>query len=96
MTFIQGTFGPFKPAKPVTVPLWLAIYLKQRKRCDVSIPAWLDVEFLKKVRTEDKSNGEAFSNALPFYYAEISQLLIHECENEIAHHKQIRSVLEDI
>ncbi len=27
-TFVSGTFGPFRPAKPVTVPLWLAVYLK--------------------------------------------------------------------
>ena len=35
MRFLAGEFGPFKPAKPLAVPLWLAIYLKQRKRCDV-------------------------------------------------------------
>ena len=34
-TFVSGTFGPFRPAKPVTVPLWLAIYLKQRNKCQV-------------------------------------------------------------
>ena len=53
LKFISGTFGPFKPAKPVTVPLWLAIYLQQRKRCDVHLPNWLDLEFLKKVRMEE-------------------------------------------
>ncbi len=30
LEMIGGTFGPFKPAKPVSVPLWLAVYLKQR------------------------------------------------------------------
>ena len=30
LEFVGGTFGPFKPAKPVQVPLWLAIYFKQR------------------------------------------------------------------
>jgi hypothetical protein len=47
------------------------------------MPVWLDVEFLKKVRAEDKANGKAFSNALPYHYAEIANLLIHECENEL-------------
>ena len=56
LQFISGTFGPFRPAKPVEVPLWLAIYLKQRKRADVQIPGWLDLEFLKKVRKEDKES----------------------------------------
>ena len=41
LNFICGSFGPFKPAKPIEVPLWLAIYLKQRKKCDVQIPNWL-------------------------------------------------------
>ncbi len=96
LEFITGTFGDFKPAKPVTVPLWLGIYLKQRKRCEVQIPSWLDVEFLKKVRAEDKEMKNVFSNALPYYYAEIAQLLLTECEDTITNAKQVRSVLEDI
>ena len=28
LNLISGNFGPFKPAKPVNIPLWLAIYLK--------------------------------------------------------------------
>lgn len=60
------------------------------------MPAWLDLSYLKKVRAEDKENGALFSNALPYYYAEIAQLLLHECEAEMASHKQLRSVLEDI
>ncbi len=35
LEFLSGTFGEFKPAKPVSVPLWLAIFLKQRKRCEI-------------------------------------------------------------
>ena len=26
--FIAGEFGPFKPGKPIQVPVWLALYLK--------------------------------------------------------------------
>lgn len=33
--FISGTFGPFRPAKPVTVPIWLAIQLKKKSKCSV-------------------------------------------------------------
>ena len=35
LNFISGSFGPFKPAKPINVPLWLAVYLKQRQKCQV-------------------------------------------------------------
>ena len=54
--FVSGTFGPFKASRPICVPLWLAIYLKQRNKCDIQVPSWLDVEFLQKVRTEEKSD----------------------------------------
>ena len=30
LKFISGAYGPFKPGKPISVPLWLAIYLKKR------------------------------------------------------------------
>ena len=33
LTMISGSFGPFKPAKPINVPVWLAIYLKSRQKC---------------------------------------------------------------
>ncbi len=33
--FVSGNFGPFRPAKPVTVPLWLAVYLKERNKCQI-------------------------------------------------------------
>ena len=62
----------------------------------MQIPSWLDVEFLKKVRAEDKEMQQVFSNALPYYYAEIAQLLLAECEESFNNPKQVRSVLEDI
>ena len=44
--FIGGTYGPFKPAKPVSVPLWLAVYLRTRQKCTILMPLWFDVAFL--------------------------------------------------
>ena len=35
--------GPFSPAIPVEVPLWMAINLKQRQKCHIQPPAWMDV-----------------------------------------------------
>ena len=39
----QGDIGPFSPAIPVDVPLWMAINLKQRQKCHIQPPAWMDV-----------------------------------------------------
>lgn len=39
----QGDLGPFNPGLPVEVPVWLAINLKQRQKCRLIPPAWMDV-----------------------------------------------------
>lgn len=39
----QGDLGPFNPGLPVDVPVWLALNLKQRQRCRIVPPAWMDV-----------------------------------------------------
>ncbi|TEA28644.1 hypothetical protein DBR06_SOUSAS1470910001, partial [Sousa chinensis] len=38
-----GDLGPFNPGLPVQVPLWLAINLKQRQKCRLLPPEWMDV-----------------------------------------------------
>ena len=80
--FSSGTFGPFRPMKPVTVPLWLAVYLKQRNKCSVQIPSWLDYDYLVKVKMEEKELTDTFSDQLPYYYFEIAQLLLNHCSIE--------------
>lgn len=45
--------GPFNPGLPVEVPLWLAINLKQRQKCRVIPPEWMDVGKNNMVSTAD-------------------------------------------
>ena len=40
---IQGEVGPFKPGISLSCPLWLAVNLKQRQRCRIVCPAWMEV-----------------------------------------------------
>ena len=39
----QGDLGPFNPGLPVEVPVWLAVSLKQRQKCRLVPPEWMDV-----------------------------------------------------
>ena len=96
LEFVTGTFGPFKPAKPVVVPIWLAIYLKQRNKCDVQVPSWLDPEFLTRVRQEERDLKDKFSDAIPYYYFEIAHLLLTNCESDFKEPNKVKSLLEDI
>ena len=49
MHLIQGDVGPFRPGLPVSVPLWLAVNLRQRQRCRLVRPEWLAVDRLEEV-----------------------------------------------
>lgn len=39
----QGDFGPFRPNIASEVPLWLAVALKERGKCDIRAPDWMSV-----------------------------------------------------
>ena len=96
--FACGSYGPFRPSRPTNVPLWLAVYLKQRNKCDILVPNWLDIEFLKRVKEEERSEAlkDTFSEVIPYYYYEVGQLLLTECKSDFAQPQQVMSVLEDI
>ena len=53
MHLIQGDVGPFRPGLPVSVPLWLALNLRQRQRCRLIKPDWLCVERLEEVSQKE-------------------------------------------
>jgi len=39
----QGDIGPFNPGLQTEVPLWLAVSLKQRQKCRIVPPDWMDI-----------------------------------------------------
>ena len=45
----QGDIGPFSASIPTDVPLWVAIFLKQRRKCRIQPPHWMDVGECKTV-----------------------------------------------
>lgn len=51
---IQGDYGPFRAGLPIRVPLWVAVNLKQQKRCRIQPPEWMDVDTLELIKTDEK------------------------------------------
>ena len=94
--FVSGNFGPFRPAKPVSVPLWLAVYLKTRNKCQVQVPKWLDYEYLCKIKLQEKELADTFSEEIPFYYFEVASLLFNNCADEFQNVQKMKSIIEDI
>lgn len=56
MHLICGDIGPFRAGLPVLIPLWMAVELKQQKRCKIQPPEWMDVEKLENLREEEKQS----------------------------------------
>lgn len=61
-SLLQGDLGPFNPGLPVEVPLWLAINLKQRQKCRLVPPEWMDVGELQRGRGKDKNPRASAGN----------------------------------
>ena len=38
----KGNYGPFRPPMKASVPLWMAIVLKRKLKCNVVPPDWMD------------------------------------------------------
>ena len=43
MSYVKGDIGPFEPSVPTQVPLWLAVHFRQRQKCRIECPAWINV-----------------------------------------------------
>jgi hypothetical protein len=39
----QGIYGPFQPPSACSVPIWLALSLKRKRKCRIVCPDWLAV-----------------------------------------------------
>ena len=63
----QGTFGPFTPNMPIQVPLWLAVFLHKREKCQVEPPAWMALQVLQGALTCCPEQTAALWSALATY-----------------------------
>jgi len=93
--FLTGDFGPFSPGLPVDVPLWLAINLKQRKKCKIHPPSWLDVESLQETKDAEK-NEDVFTKPPSMHYMEIASMLIRSAPEDISKADEVRTLIKDI
>ncbi|XP_036043811.1 DNA replication complex GINS protein PSF2 [Onychomys torridus] len=92
---IGGDLGPFNPGLPVDVPLWLAINLKQRQKCRLLPPEWMDVEKLEQLRDQERKE-ETFTPVPSPHYMEISKLLLNHASDNIPKADAIRTLIKDL
>uniref|UniRef100_H2ZE24 DNA replication complex GINS protein PSF2 n=1 Tax=Ciona savignyi TaxID=51511 RepID=H2ZE24_CIOSA len=93
--FISGDVGPFKAGLPIDVPLWLAISLRQRQKCVIHPPDWLNVATLQEIK-ESEMAAELFTKLPNEHFREISQLLLTHAKHNMHHADAIRTLVKDI
>lgn len=90
--FIAANLGPFMPGVPAKVPLWVALQLKQLKRCSIQAPAWLEKTTLLQVLKLEKEQD--FFQDLNPHYLEIATLLLSVASDDIEDASLIRTIIE--
>lgn len=92
---ICGEVGPFRPGIPVQVPLWMAVNLKQRQKCRLTAPEWMNVDILNKLK-EDEAQSKTFVQMPDEHYMVTAQLVLGAAPQDIASADEIRMLIKVI
>ncbi|QPG73353.1 hypothetical protein FOA43_000663 [Brettanomyces nanus] len=95
-TLIGARLPDLKALRREEVPLWLALILKKQDKCNIVIPEWLTVNFLKKKYEEEMNQPNKFSD-LPWQWLPISKMVLDKSSDDfIDPPHEIRSILQDL
>ncbi|TPX43785.1 hypothetical protein SeMB42_g03074 [Synchytrium endobioticum] len=94
LDMISGTYGPFRPPIQVKVPLWLAVTLKKKQKCNIQPPVWMDVDNLERLIASERD--EPAFTAVPFHFMEISQILLDCASDDIKSAELVKTLLKDL
>ncbi|KAK1928019.1 hypothetical protein DB88DRAFT_61421 [Papiliotrema laurentii] len=92
---LGGLYGPFVPPSACSVPLWLALSLKRKRKCRIVAPEWLTVEKLQGLLQDEKANAEGFEH-LPRRFIEMSKVLLDIASDDLQSPATLRSLLKDL
>lgn len=92
---ISGEIGPFRAGLPVNVPIWMALNLKQRQKCRIIPPDWMNVEKLQEVK-EEESQSRLFTKMPSEHYMVVGHMLLGSATDDIPRTDEIRTILKDI
>ncbi|KAK4875402.1 hypothetical protein RN001_011824 [Aquatica leii] len=92
---VSGDIGPFRASLPLNVPLWIAINLKQQRKCKIQPPDWMDVTRLEQIKDDEKSS-RTFTKMPSEHYMIEAKLLLGYAADDISRADEIRTVIKDI
>lgn len=78
------------------VSLWLAILLKKQNKCNIVIPEWLSLPYLKAKLKEEEKRKERVTE-LPWHWIPVSKILLDICPDDfIDSPHELRSLIQDL
>ncbi|KZV69869.1 DNA replication complex GINS protein PSF2 [Peniophora sp. CONT] len=92
--FISGAYGPLRPPLKAKIPIWMAVNLKLKKKCNIVPPDWLRPENLRE-KLQQETNNPGFSE-MPLRFAEIAKVLLDVASDDVQESDKVRSLLKDI
>ncbi|ORX34280.1 hypothetical protein BD324DRAFT_637367 [Kockovaella imperatae] len=92
---LSGIYGPFQPPSATTVPLWLALSLKKKRKCRIVPPEWMSADRLQALLKDEKENAEGFE-PLPRRFIETSKVLLDLASDDLYSPTMLRSLLKDL
>nr|XP_053651140.1 probable DNA replication complex GINS protein PSF2 [Cherax quadricarinatus] len=92
---ISGDVGPFVPGLPMEVPMWLGINLRQRGKCRLILPEWMDVAKLTE-KKEEESQSKVFTEMPCQHYLVVAQLMLSAAPEDIPSSQQVKTLVKDI
>lgn len=72
LNLINRDFGPFLPAIPTEVPLWMALNLYRQQKCKINLPHW--IKELDKLN-EEQENSDSLVKMPSEHWREVINLL---------------------
>ncbi|XP_035316645.1 DNA replication complex GINS protein PSF2-like isoform X1 [Cricetulus griseus] len=92
---IGGDLGPFNLAYPWKCPFGWPINLKQRQKCCLLPPEWMDVEKMEQIQDQERKE-ETFTPVPSPHYMEITKLLLNHASDNISKADTIRTLIKDL
>lgn len=75
--------------------MWLALNLKQRHKCRIVPPEWMETNKLEEIREQERKL-DTFTPIPSPYYMELTKLLLNHAADNIPKADEIRTLVKDI
>ena len=90
---LEGDVGPFNAGLSLEVPIWLATDLRQRQKCRILQPDWMDIDILEDAKEREKE--EALFTELPNPQIFVAaNLILDVATSDISKADEIKTIIK--